>query len=83
MSDGKTIKLTESERELVAKIGLEKHKELSEMATAIMQSVTITIPTPNDNGVVLKKVVMHVSVYTAVSGVEEDLCSTGIVTVDI
>jgi len=84
VSQGKIIKLTESERNLVSKIGLEKHGELSEMATSIMQSVTITIPAPKeDSGVVLKKVIMHVSVFSAVDGVDEDLCSTGLVTIDV
>jgi hypothetical protein len=79
---GNKIKLTDSERQLASRIGLEMHGQLTDMATSIMNSISIEIPKDQVDHVKLKRVVMNVAVFSVIDGVEEELCSTGLVTIE-
>lgn len=78
-----TINLSELEKELASNIGIEMHKDLTDIATKIMQSITLRTPVSVSEFIKINRVVMNVSVFTNVKEVEEELCTTGVVTMNL
>lgn len=76
------IKLTENEAELAAMIGVEMQQDITKMSTALLKTITVQNPKELPDGLKIKKIVMHATVFYKIEDVEEDVSSVGIVTID-